>query len=417
MEVDSQHTEQSCSNEQIVKNFYKFYLDNRPNLRSDYNTLTTYSYSYELVEDDAIINTFYIKTDIVIITAGVFEQNAIHHYYSSINHKDNIRTFNITINPQSADPLVVRAFFFKWGNYHILNIVAATCGSYTIGGSADISRFVMDCPYLFPVACIAFGVCYGTRYTSSTIGDTILSESVYPYRVDKDHLKNPFETNDNAIFRLSNSLKDRLTHDIFDKFLLSKDVLGFNVIMGNYITGESVTSSNQYTDVYTNLVLHSVFAGEQIGYGMFKECRGWKYRIPCIIVKSIYDWGIETDLHNEHNDVEFQEKFKSYCKAFASVHSSIVLNKLIERKVFGKTLPELVKKELLQLRTQANHAIKYDVLEEILNNIMHQKYHSEELNIPLSDLLLNRLHEENIIEIIRTEQSNKETRYVRIVEN
>lgn len=398
----------------VADSLFSFYNRNKEEMLKDYNNLCKQDFfteRYEVIEDKTAIDILYTKTDIVVLTTYTFEQHALHYQYFSSSDSSKIKSFNIGLLPQLENPLYVRAYFFKWKGYNILNILSERKGSYGPGGSSDIFRFVVSNPLLLPIACISFGVCIGTIKSASCIGDTIISDRIFPYSENTGEQDEIFYMEDNSIFRIANSLRERLRHDFFDAFLLTKEHLGFDVIMGNYLTGESIITEKDTT----NITSQRIVAGEMESYGMFKECRGWIWRIPCMIVKSIYDWGISPDFEKYQQDKIFKHNIKSYCEALASVHSSIVLKIFVEKKLFGKTIPELVRQSLLPLRKSYQHVIDYPELNKVLNNTINQKFHSNSINIPISELLLQRLHEEDIIEIIHAIQSDKDTEYVRIV--
>ncbi len=403
---------------QIADRLFLFFENNQPELIQDYSIITNqefYSDCYKKVDDKAIINDLYSRTDIIILTSMSYERYALHYQYLSKSHSEKIVVFNIGLYPQLGDePLSVIGYYYKWGNYNVLNIASARRGSHMFGGSNDIFRYVTYNRYLNPIVCISFGACFGMLNNINQIGDTIISDRLFPYFVTEANMEDSFFTSQNTIFRLSNSLSNRLKHEVIEKYLVSKEKLGFNVSLGNYITGDPFVNDGLDFD-FNYIASHQIYASETEGYGMFKECRGWKYRIPCIIVKSIYEYGIEPDYSEYINKKRFIENIKKYSIALASVHSSIVLNILIEHEVFGDTIPKLIKKKLLPLRSEGEHVIKILKLKEIVDDVIKQKYHADDVSFYMSRHFVERLCEENVIKVIYEDQYHSDTGFVNIV--
>ena len=241
------------------------------------------------------------------------------------------------------------AYWFEWGNYKVLNIHANVTGSYTIGGAADIVRWVLANEYLLPTSIVSFGVCFGTKEADNEIGDVVISRKVYPYfiGVKADGKRLPV-VDDNAFVindKLDNKIRNLNNNNKLNKF-------PFNVQFKNYITGEAVVSSKFYRDKFVSITTQEIIAGDMEGYGLFKECMSAPYNIPCMVIKSICDWGMEKN---------FNEKDANVLSQFNAVLSTYNVESSDEdTKALLKTL-----KDRLQAYA-ANCA--FDVLDVIIKN-------------------------------------------------
>ena len=420
MYEELQHINQTEIDKVIADKIHSFYLDNYQELISSYNKLSNHdvlSDYYIQVDDESIINYLYVKTDLIVLTTSPFERNALHYQFISKETSDRISVFNIRLYPQLGDEqFSVRGYFFKWGNYNILNIESAEKSPYAFGGPTDIFRFVVDNKYLMPTACASLGICVGTPNTVYHIGDTIISSRIYPYFVSEPDVEANFFAGDNDIFRIAYSLSNQLKQNIFEKGLVSEESLGFNVQMGNFVTGDSSACGGMNQDYFNYVTSHQISAIATEGYGMFKECRGWKWRIPCIIIKAMYEYALKPDFSDYKDDKRFTDKVISYNAALASIHSAIVFNILLENEVFGKSIPKLIKQSLLPLRQEDMHVISCEDLEVIIRGVINRKFHSGIVTFSLSELIMERLNEENVISsLIIDGCSNLKVEYVRII--
>lgn len=404
----------------IAAKLESFYSDNSAELIASYNKVNNHdalTTCYVQVDDESIIDDLCTKADIIILTTSSFERKALHYQFYSKNTSRKISVINIRLYPQlGEEPVVVHGYFFKWGNYNILHIESAEKEPYMFGGSNDIFRFVINNKYLTPTACISLGICKGTPNSVYHIGDTIISNRIYPYFVSQSGVKANYFTSDNDIFRLSYSISNQLKQKIFETGLVSKESLGFDVQMGNYVTGDYIIYREDNQNYFNFVSSHQISAISPEGYGMYKECRGWNCRIPCIIIKTMYEYAITPDLNKTSIDIRFIEKGGFYNSALASFHSAIVLEILLENDVFGKTIPKLIQQRLQPLRKEDIHVIKYEELEDIISCVLKDKYHSETYAFSLSNQMLERLREENVIGLIIDENDGSEMEYVSIIE-
>lgn len=262
---------------------------------------------YVEVNDEVEKQKLFSKTDLVILTANIYERNALHQN-SCQSSREKIKTIELKLNTPCNLYRTVSAYSFSCCGYTILNIHSWVTGAYTNGGAADVIRYVLSNEYLYPSAIISFGICFGTKEGTFELGDVILSEKVYPYFVGVKVKGKNWEVNDNNVLKIDDSLGHKIMNlKSYNQF--PKDSLGFTVEYGNYITGEAVVSSKTYRDLFTAITKQKIIAGDMEAYGVFKECQTPPYSIPCIVLKSICDWGIEKNY--DKNDAKVVE---DYCK-------------------------------------------------------------------------------------------------------
>lgn len=283
--------------------------------------------AYSVANDEKIINlytpvngennknTLLTKTSIVLLTANKYERNSLHkRIFESTNRK--IKQFKIDLLTACEQFNEVYAYSFDWNNNTFLHIHANVTGSYTIGGSADVVRWIRSNNYLFPKLIISFGICFGTDSNGYKIGDVIISDKIYPYfigaKINKD--KNTGEdkltvVDDNA-FRIGSKMYNRI-NNLLNNNLFKK--LPFDVDMKSYITGEAVVSSQKARTVFDGITTQKTPVGEMEGYGVFKECNCSDFKIPCLILKSICDWAVEKnfDLEDENTLRLFKEMYNA----------------------------------------------------------------------------------------------------------
>lgn len=351
--------------EQIKESVCKFYLDNKSKCDFHYSCAEseTISNIYESISKQEIIHALFSQVSIVVLTANKYEKNILHHniFYVQNKKHNKIKKIEITLFPKSETKEETYAYLLEWQGYSVLHIEAQKTGSYTIGGSADIVRYVIDNKYLYPTAIISLGICFGTNENKFQLGDTIISKKIYPYFIGSKISEKSYYVNDDNMFRVTSRLNAKI-NSIIDENNFSK--LESNVYFGNYITGEAVISQKKTRDEFSNITKQEIIAGEMEGYGLFKECNGSYYSIPCLVVKSICDWGVMKNfdtksifekLCDKNNNIseEEQKTLKDRIQAFASFQAFKALDILLCNHSFENSLykrvSELINNEHGQL--------------------------------------------------------------------
>lgn len=116
------------------------------------------------------------------------------------------------------------------------------------------------------------------------------------------------------------------------------------------------------------------------GYGLFKECRGTYYTIPCLIIKSICDWAVMKNFKtqdvfekicNEGEVVEEkeQETLKDRIQAYSAYQAFRALDILISNNIFEESIYESIVKYIKEFQ---GHAIYADQIKEAINEIMER---------------------------------------------
>jgi len=312
-------------------------------------------YSLCVVQQD--INSMLAKTDIIILTANKYERNILHkNIYCATKKK--IKRFDITLNTPCERYNMTSAYWFQWNSKACLHIHANTTGAYTIAGSADIVRWIRYNSYLFPRLVVSYGICFGTDENACKIGDVYISRKVYPYFIGAKIKGKVLNVVDDNVFEIDgnliNNLQELRNNNVFSG-------LGFGVESGNYLTGEAVVSSLEARMAFNGITTQSTPVGDMEGYGLFKECAHQDFRIPCLIVKSICDWGAEKNFSSEdeavreelvallnchagdsglggRNPEELLDTLKDKLQAYSANHAFQVLDILVKKCSIGSSL-------------------------------------------------------------------------------
>lgn len=320
-------------NNTIRDKVFSFYAKNRQ--RCDRNYMLAEDENIYKIYDDVSSNTeknsLFTRTSIVLLTANKYERNILHKRIHLLTKK-NVKRIEIELLTASDRFNKAYAYWFEWNDYSILHIHANMTGSYTIAGSADVTKWILSNKYLYPGIIISFGVCFGTNENKNELGDVIIAKKVYPYFIGAKLNGDDLHVVDDNVFAIDsdlyNKIKDLKNNNVFNK-------LHFHVYFENYITGEAVVSSQNERDKYTNITTQEVYAGEMEGYGLFKECKSSKFNVPCMVLKSICDWG--TDKNFNENDknvlIEFSTKISQKSSATNDIEEDIKLLKSLKDRI------------------------------------------------------------------------------------
>lgn len=378
--------DQQCF-EELAKSICEFYITNRDVCTQQYNMAESPEINslYETIEDKRKINLLFSKVSAVILTANKYEKNILHtNLYHATNQK--IQRIEINLLPRREFPQTTYAYYFNWHNYNILHIEAQHIGSYTIGGSADLVRYVRENPFLYPTTIISLGICFGTQEKKQSLGDTIISEKIYPYFIGAKWGENSFYVTDDNMFRINHRLRTKIKTEVLDLNLLNN--AGFKTYLGNFVTGEAVISNKEVRDRFVGITREPISGGEMEGYGLFKECCGGDNIIPCILIKAICDWGVLknlTDIPSIQNflsengiiDNEELVTIKDRIQSCAAYNAYRVLDVLLKNCIFYKSIYDQVKPKI---------AKKY---ERVVQEWRVKKYAEEIINEIIGDLPLS----------------------------
>lgn len=343
--------------EQILKKVFEFYAQYQEECDKAYNEAEDSEIGgiYSDINRDEVTSLM-VRTAIVLLTANKYEKNILHQNIFSLNNQ-KISRMDIRIltayNRYNTD----YCYWFNFGEYLVLHIHANITGSYTIGGSGDIVRWILSNPYLLPTVIISFGVCFGTKENENSLTDVVISEKVYPYFVGVKLKGKEITVVDDNMFRITSDLYNKI-HYLMDSNVFPH--LKFHTILGNYITGEAVVSSKMARDKFMRTTSQDIRAGEMEGYGLFKECNSGIFKVPCLIVKSICDWGAEKNFNvHDHQTKEsflealgidgdpdsiekILETLKDRLQAIAALRAFDVMKAMIENQIFNKAVFDLL---------------------------------------------------------------------------
>ncbi len=330
----------------VQKKVFEFYVKNKRLCDNSFAIAEDENLEklYEDVSDEDSIDILLTKISTVILTANKYERNILHQRIYGVNPK-KIKRIEIELFTACQRFKKIYAYWFEWNDCFVLNIHANVTGSYTIGGSADIIRWILSNEFLFPKMIISYGICFGTR---GNLGDVVISRKIYPYFIGAKLNGENLSVVDDYVFSVNDDLYNKI-HNLENNNKFKK--MGFDVYFHNYITGEAVVSSDSFRQKFVGITTQDIFAGDMEGYGLFKECTSFPYNVPCIIIKSICDWGIEKNF--DVNDEELVSEFKNFLYA-----SEITINS-------NENVIEII--ETLKDRLQACAAnCAFDVLEIIV---------------------------------------------------
>lgn len=327
-------------NVENVKNIVcQFYIDHKQECDTQYALAERNDFGemYEKIDEQHTIKVLFSKVAIVIMTANKYEKNVLHHHIFA-SQKEKIKKIEIKLFPKNESGVETYAYWFQWQNYTVLHIEAQQTGSYTLGGAADIVRYIINSQSIYPMAVISFGICFGADENKYSLGDVAISKKVYPYFMGAKIEDTGYFVPDDNMFRVNSLLSARIG-SIMDENAFSKTAC--NVYFGNYITGEAVVSREKARDEFVNIIKEKIIAGEMEGYGLFKECNGYAHSIPCLIIKSISDWAVAKNFDTEeifkrigNNAVtpKEQETLKDRIQAFAVFQAYHVVNIMLSKK-------------------------------------------------------------------------------------
>ena len=308
---------------------------------------------YDDIQSEMEKNTIFTHISLIIITANKYEKNILHQKAVQLVPQ-RIKRMEVDLNSICKVYNNLFVYSFTLNGYQVLHIHPNVTGSYTLGGVSDVIKWISMNEYLLPTAIISFGICFGTNEAENQLGDVIISKKVYPYFIGAKIKGETLKVVDDNIFRINSVLQNRIQNLLNNNMFNN---LNFNVLFANYITGEAVVSSRVWRNKFIRTTTQDVLAGDMEGYGLFKECNSKNFYIPCLVLKSISDWGIGKNFnindgnllnklkskiisnsHNSSNDTDYRfilGTLKDRIQAFSVCCSFEVLNILTKNKIFN----------------------------------------------------------------------------------
>ncbi len=364
---------------EVKRSFMEFYQYHKEECDKKYEESISENnlHIYEEIEDDDLVNQFLIKTDVVILTANVFEKNILH--LNAVGDQDQ-KVYHCTINScnNPRRPFNINIYFFKIGDFHILHMEARQTGSYSMGGSADLVRYILNSNYCYPSAIISYGICFGNDYNVQKIGDTIIVDKLYPYFMSAKVEEKFFFVKDSNIFNIDPELETRIKH-LIGSGVLSKQK---RIFYGSMVTGEAVISNDIMKDIFIKAATNQpVLGGEMEGYGLFKECQGFECLIPCMIVKAICDWGVCKNLDDDEvKRLNLKDKAQVYAADQAYKVMAVILKS--NARVFESSIYEQIKELILLPR----------IKREVISLALLRRLFSENVRTPKKYCNIDDLH-------------------------
>lgn len=377
----------------------------------------------EIYQQKTNFKDYIRKTDILILTANKFETNILH---KSINDttKKNIMQCNYKFHDIDYD-----VYFFQWGQYYCAHVMALSTGSNTINGSEDMVRMMFKIKEFNPLAVLSFGICFGINHITQTLGDIIISNKVYSYGVGIKIKNGKIEISDDNNFKVSENVCNKIRNLLRINKLSDRNGEFFK----HYITGEAVVSNEEFkqTIIKEVAINNDILAGEMEGYGIFKECEKYGKTgdgarpVPCIIVKSICDWGAEKngfldrknndcldDLTDEHKTIDKDIKtyyinkdikppvnietiIKDSIQAYAAQRAFNTCDKIFESEnmVFGVNPYNYICNKMRELHSKYDKGID----DAVLRRVLTEKYNYLS-NTDINDIISELIRQNEILD-------------------
>lgn len=333
----------------VIKNIKEFIEDKEKNtlmekcysaIRTDGERVFDRSLPYLASSD---FDAYFPLVSAVIFTANKFECDALNYLVLSQKggavHKrrDKIHIFG---NSDMHSPV---AYILKVSSSYILHLLANETGSYTPGGSSDLVRYISRNSALRPTCIISFGICYGRNPDKQMIGDVLIPRKLYPWSIGQKVIEEELQIkHDNFNLWLEDKFSENNIYSSIamycnddDGRTIEKSIrikneetrFRIKISYGNMSTGEAVVSSKILKDkiVAANRNEKEI-GGEMEGYGLAKECVYYA-KIPCVIIKSICDWGELKNIENafKENVLNYHDNLKDKLQAYASFCAGLTL--------------------------------------------------------------------------------------------
>lgn len=380
---------------EIINNITEFYKAHREEcdlLYQNANDEKLFSI-YQEVKNENLLNCLFFTSSIIILTANKYEKNMLH--LNAIQDKQqNIYHYCLDVIENPEKPFNINIYFFKLGDYNILHLEARNTGSYSMGGSADIIRFLLKNKYCHPSAIISYGICFGNDIDHNKIGDTIIAKKLYPYFMSAKVKEKSFYVEDSNIFCVNSKLDTKIQY-LYGTGKLSE---AKGIYYGNMVTGEAVISNALMRDIFISAATNqSILGGEMEGYGVFKECQGFEHSIPCLVIKSICDWGAGKNIKGKNIEPFLKDKLQAYAANKACKLLLILLQN--DTNIFNNSVFEQAKAKLMNSETIIPKALIEQTLKDTISQVDTYDF---ELNykifvsVLLEESVIKRANRENV---------------------
>ena len=216
---------------------------------------------------------------------------------------------------------------------------------------------------------------------------------MYPYFISAKVNEIGLTVTDNNIFEINNQLSTRL------RFLKEKGFFeSCKMKYGNIITGEAVINNAIIKEIFTRAATNQpVLGGEMEGYGVFKECQGFKHSIPCMVIKAICDWGVVKNIDDKTGANIELKNIKDKLQAYAANCAYKVLSKMFlpNASLFRDSVLYCVSKKIQNKKENNSHSLNSDMWENIKNEVLAE--FNKKISYDCSELLLSILQKKQII--------------------
>ena len=332
----------------ILDNVCNFIEEKKDNIEEIYSfsQIKYNNYIKDITNEEYL--KYLVKVSVVILTANEYEEKVLNYGAFSSRDKDNINNPILRINVEYNKIIRFTAYILNINNYVVLHLHAQNTGSYTFGGSGDLVRYVVENELIHPTCIISYGICFGHDNYNQKLGDVIIAEKIYPYFMGVKLSDGTWQVKShNYILNMRqtcNELYDKI-EDLNNNQKFK--ILDSEVYFGNIITGEAVISDGFYKDIMIK-ASHIIDpkGGDMEGYGLAKEC--FTYNIPCMLIKSICDWGNQKNIDQEISQRTKVKNAKDKIQAYTSNCAFNVLKIMFENEIFEKSEYEEYKKSVIE---------------------------------------------------------------------
>ena len=403
------------NNLKVMERFFKTIRDNN-NTRYFDNTISK--------EENEKFDSLFPLVSAIIITANKIECDSLNYIFynqpssSIIKRKLSVKIF------EDNNYCATDAYLIEFNSSFFLHLNACDTGSNTTGGSTDIVRYITNNKLLNPNFIVSFGICYGRNPNSQNIGDVIVPKKLYPWSIGQKTKETKAKKNniefkikhDNYNINLEKEFSQSSLYNCANNFCNGNDgntynkeyrvtlpkqrsistcKLSINVKMGNMSTGEAVVSSKDLKDAITKSTnIENELGGEMEGYGIAKECVYYA-KIPCLIFKSICDWGEFKDIESKLSEegINYPEQLKDKLQVFAAFSSGLLLIDF-----FVEYSSELLTIDFLKYMGKQNRSKKCDWYsfaskDIILKNIMNYF----KVDFDRATIIFDQMHNKEVI--------------------
>ena len=239
---------------------------------------------------------------------------------------------------------VVTFYIAKWGKYKIAHVWAGQTGSHTFQGTMKTVRRVLK--DFRPKVIMGIGVAFGIDLKSQKIGDVLISEAIYPYDKGIKLVNGKIKIKNDHMMKTNAWLFERLRQkrDLDLDIISNANKFANKVHIGNMLTGEAVLSDQDVKNIILSAFPNKEFVGgEMESFGLYDESN--EAEIPCVVIKSICDWGSAknslSDLDDEDERKKESNKRKDSCQAFAMENTCKLCDRIVNDEYIFDGNPQI----------------------------------------------------------------------------